>query len=365
MSTRDLIDAIESGDAAEIQHQFQQAVADRVADRIDDMRKDVARNMFSEGVNYEMIDGKARVYIKHNKPVVTPAEIRTIKGQLPKKPGKVWSFDTHGRDSEGHRYVDFALVREEYDLEEDIDAKDYHATSEKSFETGGYRPKVVHKAKGTAMPFRARVHLSSHSYKTPEHAKAHAQAYLDAYSRLGMHAAERAGHDFASKNKDKRVVVKHDLEEDIEAGDFVKAPNGHIYRVSDRDGSMLHTSKYHGNNKYGGNEMLHISKVVKVERTGKNTFQPLDEDTIEVEEYGLEEAVSSDSKNRYEYVNGKKPSGRGSWMFSTVHPKEHDVIKHKNQTFTSAPHTTFADAAKQATKHFKEKDHKGEIHVLP
>lgn len=77
----------------------------------------------------------------------------------------------------------------------------------------------------------------------------------------------------------------------------------------------------------------------------------------------LDEAVSSDSKNRYESSNGKKPSGRGNWMFSTVHPREHDVTKHKDQTVSVQG--TFADAAKKAASHFKDKGHKGEIHVLP
>lgn len=80
------------------------------------------------------------------------------------------------------------------------------------------------------------------------------------------------------------------------------------------------------------------------------------------EEVNLDEAVSSDSKSRYEYTNGKKPSGTGHWMFSTVHPREHDVKKHKDQTVSV--HGTFSDASKKAAAHFKEKGHKGEIHVL-
>lgn len=78
---------------------------------------------------------------------------------------------------------------------------------------------------------------------------------------------------------------------------------------------------------------------------------------------GLDEAVSSDSKGRYEYSNGKKPSGRGNWMFSTVKPSEHDFKKHADQTVSVQG--TFSDAAKKAAAHFKEKGHKGEIHVMP
>lgn len=49
MSTRDLIDAIESGDSVAIQNSFEQAMAERIADRIDTMRQEVAKNMFNEG----------------------------------------------------------------------------------------------------------------------------------------------------------------------------------------------------------------------------------------------------------------------------------------------------------------------------
>lgn len=78
---------------------------------------------------------------------------------------------------------------------------------------------------------------------------------------------------------------------------------------------------------------------------------------------GLDEAVSNDSKGRYEYSNGKKPSGRGNWMFSTVKPSEHDFKKHADQTVSVQG--TFSDAAKKAAAHFKEKGHSGEIHVMP
>jgi hypothetical protein len=48
MSTRDLIDAIQEGDASTIQTAFEQEVSSRIADRLDAMRQEVARNMFNE-----------------------------------------------------------------------------------------------------------------------------------------------------------------------------------------------------------------------------------------------------------------------------------------------------------------------------
>jgi hypothetical protein len=46
MSTRDLIDAIESGNLSAIQQHFQDAIMSRVAERLDTMRIETAKNMF-------------------------------------------------------------------------------------------------------------------------------------------------------------------------------------------------------------------------------------------------------------------------------------------------------------------------------
>lgn len=51
MSTRDLIDAIESGNLSAIQQHFQDAIMSRVAERLDTMRIETAKNMFKASVN--------------------------------------------------------------------------------------------------------------------------------------------------------------------------------------------------------------------------------------------------------------------------------------------------------------------------
>jgi hypothetical protein len=90
------------------------------------------------------------------------------------------------------------VVKEEV-LHEAINADDYTITVEKSKFGGGYRPKIVHKIKNTVM------YLSQYSYKTDKLAMAHAKAYLDAYEKLGMYAADRAASTFAAKNKQHTV----------------------------------------------------------------------------------------------------------------------------------------------------------------
>ena len=101
---------------------------------------------------------------------------------------------------------DFKKLRKE-ELDEAIDANDYTATSEKS-QFGGHRPHVVNKETGKTMM------LGQHSYKSPEHAEAHAKAYLTGYAKLGMHAADRAGHSYATANKDKQVIRKEEAMEE-------------------------------------------------------------------------------------------------------------------------------------------------------
>lgn len=47
-NTRELIDAIESGDSIAIESAFEASMASRIADRMDTMRQEVAQNMFKE-----------------------------------------------------------------------------------------------------------------------------------------------------------------------------------------------------------------------------------------------------------------------------------------------------------------------------
>lgn len=82
MSTRDLIDAIASGDSVAIQQSFETEMAGRIAERLDVMRQEVAKNMFNvqeqaeevveeeiELVDEEMDQSKVHANALHVKPV--------------------------------------------------------------------------------------------------------------------------------------------------------------------------------------------------------------------------------------------------------------------------------------------------------
>ena len=70
MSTRDLIDAIESGDSVTIQQTFESEMMSRLADRIDAKRQEVARNMFkTESADLDEAAGKVGDNHIHVQPV--------------------------------------------------------------------------------------------------------------------------------------------------------------------------------------------------------------------------------------------------------------------------------------------------------
>ena len=61
MSTRDLINAIAAGDAIEIENAFNSTMAEKVSARIDNMRVDVAQNMFSSQEQVEELSAEEPV----------------------------------------------------------------------------------------------------------------------------------------------------------------------------------------------------------------------------------------------------------------------------------------------------------------
>jgi hypothetical protein len=174
---------------------------------------------------------------------------------------------------------------EEFELDEAIHADDYTATSEKSAMTGGHRPHVVNKETGKTMM------LGQHSYKSPEHATAHAKAYLSGYAKLGMHAADRAGIDYAKANKQHMVQKESKMNEELHpaAGKVLKhiKPEHHAKYTPDMTTkhytdtaedrlAVLRAAKKAGHLKEEMNEDLHpeagkVLKHIKPEHHAKYT----------------------------------------------------------------------------------------------
>lgn len=110
-------------------------------------------------------------------------------------------------------------------IDETVNADHYNATSEPSQFGGGFRPKVVHKKKGTTM------YLGQHGYKTKAAAAAGAKAYLDAYEKIGDIAASRAAHAHAKNHPDS--LDEEVLDEKLDRhGDFHKSVENGIFAHS-------------------------------------------------------------------------------------------------------------------------------------
>ena len=75
-------------------------------------------------------------------------------------------------------------------------------------------------------------------------------------------------------------------------------------------------------------------------------------------------SVDVQGADRYEFANGKKPSGKGSWIFSPH--KTHDFDEHGatpgEHYFQTPAYTSYTDAKAQAKKWAAEKGH-GVIHL--
>jgi len=88
------------------------------------------------------------------------------------------------------------------EVNEAIDSKDYKLDSEKSQFNNGHRGKVIHKEKGSVM------YLGSMSWKTPDAAKGHANAYLMGYEIGGETGARKAQDRYVAQNSSKRTWAK-------------------------------------------------------------------------------------------------------------------------------------------------------------
>ena len=88
------------------------------------------------------------------------------------------------------------------EMHEAIDSNDYKLDSERSQFNDGHRGMVVHKEKGTTM------YLGSMSWKTPNAAKGHANAYLMGYEIGGEEGARKAQAKYVDQNMNKRTMAK-------------------------------------------------------------------------------------------------------------------------------------------------------------
>lgn len=299
MSTKDLVNAIIVGDAVEIETAFNATMAEKISSRLDDYRQEVAQNMFKVQEEVELDEEQLDEISKD-----------TLKSYVKKAANR----------AAAHAFIAGGGTGD---------------ANKKDFSKAVKRVKGIETAVNKLTKEEAEQILASEEF-----------AQLDEISKktLGSYI-RKASNNMASATRAAGV----------EAG--ARGPN----RWANMDAKEKRAEK----------RGTGISKAV--DRLTKEDVEQLVVTTVESALYAMEagrsvldenidEAVSSSSKQRYEYANKTKPKGHGQWMFTTVDPKEHDVQKHKDQTVSVTG--SFADAAKKAHSHFKEKGHKGEIHVL-
>lgn len=267
MSTKDLVNAIISGDAIEIETAFQSTMADKISAQLDIRRQEVAQNLFKT----------ESTVVAEQSEQLDELSKDTLKSYV----GKAAS------DAAAHAYI----------------AGGGTGVTDKAITNKHYKKAVK---RINTIPTAARK-LSNEEL---EEARIGAKTLFKAGQKAiaNIKVAEKQKEQAKKSEEDKKKVVEQLVVTNVESA---------LYAMQD----------------------------------GRNI---LDE--------AFDEAVSVSSKNNYENTHGKKPKGNGNWYFTTIVPSQHDLDKHADQTVNVTG--TFADAAKKAQSHFKQKGHAGEIHVL-
>lgn len=171
MSTKDLIAAIEAGNADAIQTTFESEMATRIADRLTEMRASVAKNMFAPQIEEEVeqIDELSSATMNR---YVDKAEDSYSKTKDPKVKAKRDAGLDRAEDKLERRANSGNPFKEEVDLDEE-DGKKLH-------------PDHVHVSKAPGNKYKVHAVGSnfSHGLKVGEHVN---DTHLDDLGEMGAH----------------------------------------------------------------------------------------------------------------------------------------------------------------------------------
>lgn len=314
MSTQDLVNAIIVGDAVEIETAFNATMAEKISSRLDDYRQEVAQNMFKVQEEFAQLDeiSKKTLGSYISKASKSASGLATT-AMHHKNYSKDWA---NVADSSVGPTKKHASKRSDEFAKASFDATEKQIKRQKGIDTA---------VKKLTKEDVEQILASEEFAQLDELSKKTLKSYLN---------KSDTSFDAAVKSGDKNTQRKRTKGETLAVNSLERKANSR--------------------NPFESVEQLVVTTVESALYAMEAGRSVLDEN--------IDEAVSSSSKQRYEYANKTKPKGHGQWMFTTVDPKEHDVQKHKDQTVSVTG--SFADAAKKAHSHFKEKGHKGEIHVL-
>lgn len=427
MSTKDLVNAIIVGDAVEIENAFQATMAEKISSRLDDYRQEVAQNMFKTeeaeleeafdphkkahpnggvvgtAVDYfnKNAEGKPRltVFLKPNR---DPNKIQ--RGRM-----KTYDISHHYDEKEADQakkdyakkfgYHAMTKLGEDVELdEEQLDELSKGTLGSYIKKAGQHRVRLAGAErdlddKDTALQrakhgaddatydalSKAQDTMRKQRYKVSDKSQQRAQGISRAVNRLTKEEAEQilASEEFEQLDEiSKATLTSYISKAAADVSDkraksldswnkYQDASVGSVRRKNAKDFEKHQDAA----EKRAGNIGKAAAKLSKANEEVEQLVVTTVESALYAMQDGrnvldeqIDEAVSSSSKDNYEWTHGNKPKGHGNWYFSTVHPRQHDMQQHKDQTVNVTG--TFGDAAKKAQAHFKEKGHKGEIHVL-
>lgn len=202
--------------------------------------------------------------------------------------------------------------------------------------------------------YSAQVKLKGYNGKTTVHQAVNAQ---DGGKILRAAHPEWSAADHAKlSDAHRRAATAHDKEWDVVANEAAQQKWGRNFEFGDYKISGIGSDEFSARHKDKLRTLAH----------GKTKHRTLaDAHAAAAKSMGLSvSSVDVQGADRYEFANGKKPGGKGSWIFSQH--KTHDFSKHGSTAgehfFQSAHNTTYSDAKKQAKEWAASKGH-STIHI--
>lgn len=186
--TLDLINAIQAGDSTGIEQHFDYLMTSRIAERLDDMRVEVAKNMFKEEV--EELDEQTWYVYDHDdekKKIKKQLKTHSVAKLHAKKLGgnhKVASSEYYHDNLRQKTNEDFEDITPE-DIEEFMQTEDFEQLDEISKESlRSYMDKSVQSYSDTGTKLRAKLQQGEEDPKLRKKILNRLQGQMTAYNKM-------------------------------------------------------------------------------------------------------------------------------------------------------------------------------------
>lgn len=208
---------------------------------------------------------------------------------------------------------------------------------------------------------KAKMRQDQHKQQDPKHAKTHARNMVDMdkaaskAAKKGVAMRDYGKDNWKVRNSVKRGKLPEEMQiDEIKVGDYVK-PNvvgGAVHRVFAKNGNSLEVGKYHGPNKFGGSQRIHVSKVVKVNKPS------VKEETSQVDEYitskqiRMARGIANDPRHKGGDYTGAARKMEKIKKGLSNHPAAQKALRQANEDVNEAKdHPAAAELKDYAKKH--------------